>query len=79
MTACKHFISDSDTPRDGIGQCHKIVDYLKRGGTIEKAVKLASEQLNGGVRTVHNTMLFKKAECNETRGCAKFEAIEVIQ
>ena len=78
MTNCKHFISDSDTPRDNLGQCHKIVDYLKRGGTIEKAVTLASEQLNGGVRTVHNTMLFKKSDCNEARGCKKFEAAEVV-
>jgi hypothetical protein len=77
MTNCKHFISDSDTPRDGIGQCHKITDYLKRGGTIEKAAVLASDFLNGGVRTVHNTMLFKKSECNELRGCAKFEAGDV--
>jgi hypothetical protein len=79
MPNCKFFISDSDTPRDGIGQCHKITDYLNRGGTIEKAVTLASDFLNGGVRTVHNTMLFKKSECNEQRGCAKFEAVEDAQ
>ena len=76
MTDCKHFISDSDTPRDNIGQCQKIVDYLKRGATIEQAVKVAGEQLNGGCRTVHNIMLFKKTECNEARCCKKYETVE---
>ncbi len=89
MPNCKFFISDSDTPRDNLGQCQKVVDYISKGATTQMVDKVAKEQLNGGYRLgidgkgdrvgFKMILLFLRAECNETRGCAKFEPIEETQ
>ena len=86
MTTCKHFISDSDTPRDNLGRCQKVIDYINKGATTAMVDKVAKEQLNGGYRLGIDgkgdkigfklILLFNKSECNETRGCAKFEAAQ---
>jgi len=75
MSDCKFFVPDKNTPRDKIGQCQKIIDYIRRGGTTEKAEELARTQLNGGYRSVHFTILVVDSECNANRGCMKFEPI----
>jgi len=72
-STCKHFVSDRETPRDHLGRCQKIIDYLQRGATTAQAEKVAREQLNGGCRSVHFTILFVDSECNAERGCTKFE------
>jgi len=75
-STCKHFVSDRETPRDHLGQCQKIRDYIQRGGTTAKAEQLAHDQLNGGYRSVHFTLLFVDSECNSARGCTKFEGVK---